>query len=569
MADRVSQLTADVQRLSRTVQQLERRVVELEGALAVAAAAGLRPPPAGSLAASAPQGDPATTVDEGLSTLSGAMALVGRTLVVLGGAYLLRALTEAHVLPKSAGVALGLMYATVWLAAAARRAVPSASATFHATAATLIVLPMVWEASFKFQIVRPEGSAALLALFAAAGLVVAVRRRIEPIAWVVALGVSAGAVVLGVATRGFVSHTILLIAVGIAAVWIGYVCDWILLRWPTAALAGAMVAGVTLRGASGQEPLAAFGVQVLFFAAYLGSFALRTLFLGRAVIPFEVAQSIAVVAIGYGGAIYVTAATGAKVVTPGLLGLAFGAAAYAVAFAFVERRRPPRNFFFYASLALTFVLAGAVLALGSAGAAILFSALGTVAAIAARRVCRLTLAMHCTVYVLAAALLSGLAWTTAAALFGSPSGGWSVPGAPALVVLAAIALCVLIPARRCDDDGIGRGIPRYILLTLFVWTASGAIVAFMATTAGLDAAWVAATRTVVLVAAALLLASGRAGALADALWMVYPLLAIVAMKLLVEDLPRGRPSTLMVAVAAYGLALIAGPKLLRQRGPLV
>src|SRR5580765_1248525 len=49
-------------------------------------------------------------------------ALVGRTLVVLGGAYLLRALTETHVLPASAGVGLGLLYGAPWLLLASRSA---------------------------------------------------------------------------------------------------------------------------------------------------------------------------------------------------------------------------------------------------------------------------------------------------------------------------------------------------------------------------------------------------------------------------------------------------------------
>ena len=41
----------------------------------------------------------------------------GRSLVLLGGAYLFRALTDAHVLPAGAGVALGLLYAAVLLPA--------------------------------------------------------------------------------------------------------------------------------------------------------------------------------------------------------------------------------------------------------------------------------------------------------------------------------------------------------------------------------------------------------------------------------------------------------------------
>ncbi len=50
------------------------------------------------------------------------LTLVGRTFVVLGGAYLLRALTESGTLPVTVGVTLGFAYAAIWLVAADRTA---------------------------------------------------------------------------------------------------------------------------------------------------------------------------------------------------------------------------------------------------------------------------------------------------------------------------------------------------------------------------------------------------------------------------------------------------------------
>jgi uncharacterized membrane protein len=48
------------------------------------------------------------------------LALVGRTLIVLGGAFLLRAITESGVVSPSVGVSLGLAYAVTWLLARIR-----------------------------------------------------------------------------------------------------------------------------------------------------------------------------------------------------------------------------------------------------------------------------------------------------------------------------------------------------------------------------------------------------------------------------------------------------------------
>src|SRR5579863_10296271 len=46
--------------------------------------------------------------------------LLGRALLGLAGAYLLRALTESGTLPAAAGVAAGILYAILWLVWAAR-----------------------------------------------------------------------------------------------------------------------------------------------------------------------------------------------------------------------------------------------------------------------------------------------------------------------------------------------------------------------------------------------------------------------------------------------------------------
>jgi hypothetical protein len=47
-------------------------------------------------------------------------------------------------------------------------------------------------------------------------------------------------------------------------------------------------------------------------------------------------------------------------------------------------------------------------------------------------------------------------------------------------------------------------------------------------------------------------------------WLLYPVLLIGAVKLLVEDFQRSRPATLFIALALYGVALIAAPRLVRR-----
>ncbi|HLN58845.1 MAG TPA: hypothetical protein VK416_09805, partial [Thermoanaerobaculia bacterium] len=84
-----------------------------------------------------------------------------------------------------------------------------------------------------------------------------------------------------------------------------------------------------------------------------------------------------------------------------------------------------------------------------------------------------------------------------------------------------------------------------------------------------DPGAVAAARTAVLAAAAFLLAAiRRRAALPELTWLTYGVLSIGAVKLLVEDLPGGRPATLFVAFAFYGTALLTAPRLLRGSAPL-
>ena len=101
-------------------------------------------------------------------------------------------------------------------------------------------------------------------------------------------------------------------------------------------------------------------MQFALMAAYLGSTAIRTLGLRRSVVAFEMVQAAAVLVAGLGGAAFVTARAGlgAGALALGALSLCFGAAAYGIAFAFVQRERSPANFYFYTTAGAAFVLAG-------------------------------------------------------------------------------------------------------------------------------------------------------------------------------------------------------------------
>src|ERR1039458_2283006 len=108
------QESGDLSELILQVQDLRQRVLNLEARLASTAAAPDVPAAAPEVSVLAPSlpawfGLPPNTVP-----------VLGRMLVAIAGAYVLRALTDWGVLPAAAGVAIGLIYGLIWLWVAAR-----------------------------------------------------------------------------------------------------------------------------------------------------------------------------------------------------------------------------------------------------------------------------------------------------------------------------------------------------------------------------------------------------------------------------------------------------------------
>src|ERR1017187_6608178 len=103
-----------VRELQESLRAIEQRLALIEHALAAAGHIGAFDtiPPA----AAPPSDDTVPHAPRYAHDLVTVLSYVGRTFVALGGAYLLRALTDSAVLPQPAGIALGLAYSVLWLA---------------------------------------------------------------------------------------------------------------------------------------------------------------------------------------------------------------------------------------------------------------------------------------------------------------------------------------------------------------------------------------------------------------------------------------------------------------------
>jgi hypothetical protein len=573
LPEQLTSVGPDLVALARSVEELERRVAALEQTLAVSGA-GV---PESVQPHAAPIGELASLAEHSTVTT---LALIGRTLMALGGAYLLRALTEGGVLPVSAGVSAGLVYAIGWLALATRAAARAerSSASFHGLTSAMVAFPLIWEATVRFGLLGPSASALLLGAFAGVTLSVAVRSHLESIAWFGALGATGTAVGLAIATRGFEPYTIFLVLLGIATVWLGYVRGWVLVRWPVAAAVDLMTLATVMRAVDPDVPRAAGpAIALLLFpvAGYLGTFVSRTLFLGRDLIPFEVVQSAAVMLAGFGGALAVLRAAGISAIPLGVGVLVLGAACYAFAFTVVEPRQHWRNLAFYTSLAVSFTLAGVSLLLPPDAALLAFMALAVLSVESGRRSGRLMLAFHAVFYAVGAVVVSGLGVLASQALAGSVERPWRTVGAAALLGLATVTATVAWPSSAVPArwKTLATAL-RLANILLLLWTGSGLAVAVLvpllagAAGPGTDAGLIATIRTCVLIGAlALVVSVSPRRDPAVRTWLTYALLAAIGVKIAAEDLPKGRPATLFLALALYGAALVIAPRLTRRGLP--
>ena len=566
MPNPVGIVDVDLTALAATVTRLEARVAALEET--VAALTEARTPP--DRAESRPVLEPDVTVPSVAAwTTAAVVALSGRTLVALGGGYLLRALTDGGALPPAAGVLAGFAYSVVWALLSIRAGGAGArpNATFHGLTSALIAFPLVWEASTRFHLLGAGSGAVVLVLCCSVLFVAARRTGAEAVAWFGGLGAVVTGVGLAVSTAAFVPFTVALAVIGVTAVWLGYLEEWVLLRWPIAAAVDLMVLLVTIRVIDrdvGAPWTPALAVQLLILALYLCTFVGRSLLLGREVIVFEVAQTAAAMAVCFGGALWILTTKGLTALPLGLAALMLGPAAYAFAFTFADRRRQPRNVAFFSSLALALTLAGfaIVLPLPLAGAAT--AILAVAAAAWARSSDRATLSLHALVAATLAAGITGLARVAFSGLTASTDDVWPQFTAAHLATSAVVVAVCLWPSPASASERV-RAALRVATATLLTWIVTGAAIAIviplLMDPARRDAGAVATIRTVSLVAAALVLVTR---ARREAVWVSYGVLGLIGLKLVAEDLLRGRPATLFVALAVYGAALILIPRLARR-----
>ncbi len=513
--------------------------------------------------------------------LSRASTLVGRVLLIFGGAYLLRAITDFNVVPTAFGISLGAAYALLWLYMAYRKGVEDdqyGSALFYGGASVLLALPLLVEACGRFALLSGRQGIFALAVFSGLTLAVAALRNLRILGWMIAAGSIIAAFAVLQISHAAVAASAFLVIFGVASLWTCYLRQWKGQQWLAALGANAGVLALILLSGSEQwtiAPLSAFAMGASLLVAYLASFAAWSHVRGQAVGMFEVVQALLAIVVAFVAAAAAARAGRIALSPVGSLGLVLSACAYGLAFTPETRETRGRNFFFYSSLGLLLLVVGSALVLSPAIAAAVWSLLALAMAFASGHYGRVALSLQCTFLLVAAGISSGILDTGWNALAGGTPEVWPALLPWHVIVALTTVACLFIPvAQHSDRWGAAAGLPQLIVLALSVWEVGGLIVVIAApiiagvTTADPNLAVLAALRTAVLAAASVTLAlSSRHRRWPEARWLVYPVLALVGIKLFLEDFPNGQPVTLFVALALVGSALMLVARLLSRDAP--
>jgi hypothetical protein len=575
LPENIDQLTQGLRTMEQHIEALERRLEkaesrvdalehplaehwprpssEIESALAAASPAGESPAQAGSL-----------------------FPVLGKALLGIAGAYVLRAVEETSTIPRFIVAATGIVYAFLWLVWAARvRGGPRFTSSIYAGTSALILTPMLWELTLRFNVLPAAAAAAVVCGFALAAFALAAftPRDLKPVLRVACMAAAALALALAIASHALLPFVVVLLILAAVCEFVPG-CD----RAPEVGALVALAADAAIwilvyvyfAGQAAHEgyPALSRGAMlapgIAVFVIFAASVGVKTVLRARPITIFEIVQTI--IAFLLAAVSLADFGQPAGLAILGAVCLILSVACYAAVFTVFARASDQRNSAVFTAWAAALLLAGSFLCLPPLLLILLLGAAALAAVGVSRRERWLVFEFYGMVFLLAASAASGLLNFVVNALVGTPGGA---PAAGVWLIAACAVLCYVLAQPRQAE----RWIPQTLHLG-FAALAAGAVAAFLVD--GLvaltalrvmpGAHHLALIRTVTLCAAALVLVSGGARWRRRELTRLgYTALALVAVKLVAEDLRHGHLAYIAASIFLVAFTLIAAPRVARAR----
>jgi hypothetical protein len=570
-------------RLNARIETLERRICALEHPDS-AARAEAAPATAAFPSAPAPQALPITSGGS-------IFPVLGKAMLGIAGAYMLRAVAEANIAPQALIAVLAIVYAILWLVWAAR--VPAdawfAGAAYACTSA-LILAPMLWELTLRFNILSADATAIALAAFVVSAFALTILSAREAnrasnrnvVLWVASVTAAVLSVALSIATHQFPPFVAVLLFMVLVSEAGAALDHGGINRWGSIRILAAVAADFALlifiyiysgpASARANYPglespwLIAPAIVLLLICAtgILIHCGLRR----KSIATFAAVQTTIAFLLAAGSLLAFAPPPAAIVL--GLVCLALSVACYAAVFTlFNDRGRGPDqhgNHLVFSTWSAALALAGFVLCLQTGFLTACLGAAGVAATLAGTRLNRPLLAWHGAAYLFASAAAAGLFAYVFHVLAGA------MPAAlTANVCIAALCsiLCYAVstsfetePWKQQMVHLATAGMAAVSATALLVQALVGLISLRMEP----GAHHLAFIRTLILCATALALAfAGDRWRRRELARIGYATLALVAVKLAVEDLPLGNLAYIAASIFLFAIALIAVPRVAHRR----
>jgi len=557
----LEQLGEQVRNLERRIAALEAKPEALPGELPSVSLQRPRPPATW-------RGFPP------VESPSGLIPIVGKAVLGIAGAYLLRALAESSTIPKLPVLFVAIVYACSWLVWAVRvhSASRLASATYAVTSA-LILSPLLWESTVRFRVISPALAGALTVGFVVLAIAVAWRQDLQFIPWTATLASVITALALIIETHDLVPLTAALLSVALVTEATACLGHRLTLRAIPALAADfaiwllvfILTSGTVPEGYPSASPVTIASLCIGLLTIYASSIGVRSFFLLQPMTVFEIGQAALAFVIASFGILRALPDSSARPLGATFLLLA-GVCYWGTLWRFRDDSQV-RNRRVSAVWASALVLAGCFLVFPPKLQIVFLTVTALAAMLLYTRTGNLSLGMQASIFLAAAAAVSNLPGYSAGAL------AQDVPGTPdwgIWIIASAALLCYGIGLRVRQEGRAPRllfVVPAAVVSITVATLAVTGIVATGFSRHELAAPSLSVIRTVAICGVALTLAVlGMRWQRAELGWLAYAAVALGTLKLLLEDLRFGNAASLVVSLLFYGLILILLPRLARKSG---
>ncbi len=377
---------------------------------------------------------------------SGVVPILGKAVLGIAGAYMLRAVAESNSVPKLPVLFVAILYACIWMVWAVRiHAANRLAGVTYGITSVLILSPLLWESTVRFQVLSPALAAAVTVAFVVLTIALAWRRDLQLIPWIATLASVITVLALIIETRELVPLTAALLAVALvteAAACLGHRLTLRAIPALAADFAVWLLVFVLTSDTipEGYHPAAGGTIATLCFlllAIYGASIGVRSFALRQPITIFEIGQAVIAFALASYGVLRATHGSTARPL--GAFFMLLAAFCYWGALSRFTDDAQARNRRVFATWAATLLLAGTFLLFPANLQIPFLCASAAAATLVYTRTRKLSLGMHASFYLAAATVFSTLPAYAAGAL------AENVPGVPdwrvwMVAVSAAIVL---------------------------------------------------------------------------------------------------------------------------------